>query len=202
MKQWIEKNTLTLLFLGACPALAASKSVCTGLTMACAMVVTMLLTGVIISLLKSVMTSWISRLAISTLIALGVQMVIHAFCPAGYADLGTYFGVLSVSLMSAVIGEKAVKTSFGKTVGLAVCGGISLAVLIFVASALREIFGAATFAGLEIGFLKDYTIPFLQNSAAGAFVVVAIVAAIAQAIAKSEGIRAAQVIEEEFKEEA
>lgn len=200
LKQWIIDNPIGVLFLGICPALAATVDVRTGLIMGVSIIAVMLLVGIVTALLKSVMTSWISRLFVNLFVGLSVQMLVHALFPTLYGSVGVYFGILAVSFCGIGASETAMKKSFGATVKYAVLGGASATVALFVASLIREVLGKGSFAGIEIGFMSDFTIPLLQ-SAPGAFLAVAIVVAIMQAISGSDGVKAEKLLLGVFSEE-
>ena len=56
-----------------------------------------------------------------------------------------------------------------------------LGLVLVVTAALREVLGSASFAGVEIGFMKNYTIPMLAQIPGG-LLMVGLVAAALQAI--------------------
>ena len=69
----------------------------------------------------------------------------------------------------------------------AVKNGLRLLVVLAVMGAVREVLGQASFAGMDISFLADYTIPVLTK-APGGFIVYSIVAAVISKLHKNPAV--------------
>ncbi len=181
MNKNTKVNPAAMLFLSACPALAATADVRTGLLMGASILAVMLLAGLVVSLLKNVLTSRVSRLFVCMLFALCAQMLLRALDPSLINPVAAAFGALAVSFCAFGAAEKAAEAAPGEAVKYALCGGVSVIVLMFVISVIREVLGKGSFAGMEIAFLGKYTVPMLA-AAPGAFLAAGIVLAIAQKV--------------------
>ncbi len=166
-------DPMLLLFLGATPALGATADVRGVLTMGCTVTVVMLLSALVMLALKKLLPEG-AKVPAALLVTAGfaslARMFLQAYLPAMAAMLGLYAAVAAVDLLVFSQAERpSVKT--------ALLSGLGFIVLLFVTSALRELFGAGSFAGLEIPFLKEHSISLLL-SAPGGLVIYAIVAAV------------------------
>ena len=72
---------------------------------------------------------------------------------------------------------RAKKGGLGKGLANALLTGICFTVVVLVVAAVRELFGAGSFAGNEIAFLKDHAVPLLSQ-ASGGFMILAFAAAV------------------------
>ena len=61
--------------------------------------------------------------------------------------------------------------------------GLGFIAALFVTAAIREIFGAGSFAGITLDFFKAHSVSLL-TSPAGGFIVLAIVMAVVSAVSK------------------
>lgn len=183
----VKQNPQMLLLLGACPALAVSTGLISGAVMGVSVLVIMLLTGIVVNLLKKVISG--VKLPACVLIAAGftalVQMALAAWLPNLYyanSDLALYLSVIAVSPLVYRHADKVASVaSFGETLKDAIVSGLFFLVVMVVVSALREVLGSAAIAGKEIAFMKDYVISIMAKPF-GAFVILGIVAAIVGAI--------------------
>lgn len=180
----IAENPVLVLFLGACPAMAASTSVTSALGMGAAVLVVMLLSNMLIYALRNAIPKSArlsANILIITAVVSAVQMLMNALLPNVYQMLGVYLAVVAVDLMVYGSAEDAVERSFVKSVVNSLLTGLGFAAAMFVMSAVREILGGGSFAGHGIAFFKTYNIPALLQPHGG-FVVFAILLAAIQAL--------------------
>lgn len=176
----ILQNPLMVLFLGACPAMAATASVWGALGMGVAVLIVMLLSSLVIAALKKI-TPAQALIPVCVIVSAGfvsaVQMLMQAFLPDVYQLLGVYVAVVAVNLVVFSQGEAASKGSIGSAVLGAVVTGLCFTAILLVMGAVRELLGSASIAGKQIAFLAEYRIPLLAK-APGGFLVASIMAAV------------------------
>lgn len=180
----IAENPVLVLFLGTCPAMAASTSVISALGMGAAVLIVMLLSNMLIYALRNAIPKSArlsANILIITAVVSAVQMLMNALLPNVYQMLGVYLAVVAVDLMVYGSAEDAVERSFVKSVVNSLLTGLGFAAAMFVMSAFREILGGGSFAGHGIAFFKTYNIPALLQPHGG-FVVFAILLAAIQAL--------------------
>lgn len=180
----IAENPVLVLFLGACPVMAASTSVISALGMGAAVLVVMLLSNMLIYALRNAIPKSArlsANILIITAVVSAVQMLMNALLPNVYQMLGVYLAVVAVDLMVYGSAEDAVERSFGKSIVNSLLTGLGFAAAMFVMAAVREILGSGSFAGHGIAFFKTYNIPALLQPHGG-FVVFAILLAAIQAL--------------------
>ena len=180
----IAENPVLVLFLGACPAMAASTSVISALGMGAAVLIVMLLSNMLIYALRNAIPKSArlsANILIITAVVSAVQMLMNALLPNVYQMLGVYLAVVAVDLIIYGRAEDAVERSFVKSVVNSLLTGLGFAAAMFVMSAVREILGGGSFAGHGIAFFKTYNIPALLQPHGG-FVVFAILLAAIQAL--------------------
>lgn len=180
----IAENPVLVLFLGACPAMAASTSVISALGMGAAVLIVMLLSNMLIYALRNAIPKSArlsANILIITAVVSAVQMLMNALLPNVYQMLGVYLAVVAVDLMVYGSAEDAVERSFVKSAVNSLLTGLGFAAAMFVMSAVREILGGGSFAGHGIAFFKTYNIPALLQPHGG-FVVFAILLAAIQAL--------------------
>lgn len=184
-------NTQTLLLLGACPALAVTTSLQSGLLMGLAVLAVLVLTSLTVSLLKNLISE--VKLSACVLISAGftvmVKLLLEAYLPELYyanGDLALYLSVLTVSPLVYLYAEKATASAPGKAVVKSLLGGVFFLLLLVVVSALREVLGSATIFGKELAFMADYTIAPSAHAFMG-YVVLAIAAAVLNVTSCKEG---------------
>ena len=98
----IAENPVLVLFLGACPAMAASTSVISALGMGAAVLIVMLLSNMLIYALRNAIPKSArlsANILIITAVVSAVQMLMNALLPNVYQMLGVYLAVVAVDLM-------------------------------------------------------------------------------------------------------
>lgn len=180
-KSYVNDNPVMILFLGACPALAATATVKGSLGMGLAVCAILFLSTLVMTLLKKLVEDAI-RLPLAILISAGfasmAQMIMAAFLPSVYSMLGVYVAVCAINAM--VVREEEVvgaEESVGGALKDALIAGLEFVLLLFLMGVIREVLGAGSFLGAEIAFLSSHTIPVLAK-APGAFLVFAVLLAV------------------------
>ncbi|MBR5095067.1 MAG: hypothetical protein IK095_08235 [Oscillospiraceae bacterium] len=173
----LAASPVLVLFLGACPALGATADVRSALYMGAAVLAVLLGSWLLYTILSPLIAEE-ARIAAIVLIAAGlaaaVQLLMRVFLPAALEMLGLYLAVVAVDLLVFAQTEK-------RSIGGTLLTGLCFALLLFVTAALRELFGAASFAGKELAFLAPYKIGLLLQ-APGGFIVLSLVAALVSKI--------------------
>jgi electron transport complex protein RnfE len=188
-KNLLYCNPVTLLFLGAAPALAASTDVRAALGMSAAVLCVLLSSALVLGLLRKLIPAE-AKFGAALLVVAGfasmAQLLLQAFLPSAWAMLGFYAAILGVDLMLFGSAENALDEGLGKGLASALVSGLCFAVFVLILAAIRELFGAASFAGKSVEALKDYKIGTLTQ-ASGGLCVFAILLAVVNRIFPSEG---------------
>jgi electron transport complex protein RnfE len=111
-----------------------------------------------------------------------VQMIVHAFIPDLYDMLGVYLALIVVNCI--ILGRAEMFASKNSVIKSALDGigmGIGFTFALCLIAIIREVLGAASFAGIAIPFLNDYKIEFLVK-APGGMVVYGLLIALVSAI--------------------
>ena len=185
----LKKDPSWILFLGACPALAASAGVKTALGMGAAVIVLMMLSALVLSALRKCIPGCVripAAVLVVAFLAAAVQMLMGAFLPKVAQAVPVYAAVLAVDLLVFAGGENAFENKVGKAVCYSSRWALYFLFVVVVTAVIREVFGAGEFFGMEIPFLAEYNVPVLAK-APGAFFVLAIVAAVAKNV-KAPGL--------------
>ena len=207
-RKLLFQNPVTLLFLGVVPALGASVSVQGALGMSAAVVGVLLCSALVLGLLRGLIPA-VARLCAAVLTVAGfasaAQLLLHALLPSAYEMLGFYAAILAVDLMLFAAAEDALDFGLGKALLNALLCGVIFAVFTLVLALIRELFGAASFAGTPVEALAAYKIPLLCKSSGG-LVVFAILLAVVNRICPARDLgalsRAAAGLGEEKEERA
>ena len=170
----IMDNPVLILILGTCPTLATSTSVISALSMGIAATVVLIGSNVVISALRNVIPETV-RIPCYIVIIAGfvtiVQMLVHAFLPELYEMLGVYLALITVNCIILGRAEMfASKNSVGKSALDGLGMGLGFTLALCVMATVREVFGAASFAGMPIEFLEGFKIEFLVKAPGGMLV--------------------------------
>lgn len=181
LKGLLLENPVFVLVLGTCPTLAMTKDLISALGMGLAATAVLICSNMVISILGRFIPDSV-RIPCYIVVIAGfvtlVQMLIHAYVPVVYDMLGVFLPLITVNCIILGRAEMfAAKNNVGKSAldGLGMGLGFTLALLSI--AIIREPFGAGTFAGMDIPFLKDHTINFLAQ-APGGFMVYGIMIAV------------------------
>lgn len=185
------QNPVTLLFLGAVPALAASTDVRAALGMSAAVVGVLLCSALVLGLLRGLIPDG-ARLPAALLTVAGfasmAQLLLQAFLPAAYQMLGFYAAVLGVDLLLFGSAEYAENEGLGAGLLNALLSGLCFTVFVLILAALRELFGAASFAGNPVEALKNVKITLLAQPSGGLVVFAILLAILNRIVPAQKGI--------------
>ena len=182
IKGIVRENPVLVLLLGTCPTLATSSSVLNALGMGVAATAVLIGSNFVISLLRNVIPDKVripSYIVVIAGFVTVVEMVMHAFVPGLYSALGVFLSLIVVNCIILGRAEMyASKNGVLDSVLDAVGMGIGFTLALFLMSTVREVFGAGSFMGMDIPFLKNYTIPILTQAPGGFFVFGLLIAAV------------------------
>ena len=174
LKGLVKENPVLVLILGTFPTLAMSSNVISALAMGVSATLVLLCSNVVISLLRKVIPDQVripSYIVIIAGFVTMVQMLLHAYLPDLYQMLGVYLALIVVNCI--ILGRAEMYASKNNVLNSALDGlgmGIGFTLALFVIATIREVFGNASFANLEIKFLQNYKIAILTQAPGGFFV--------------------------------
>ena len=171
LKGILLENPVFVLILGTCPTLAVTSTVIGAFGMGIAATVVLICSNVVISLLRKVIPETV-RIPCYIVIIAGfvtmVQMFIHAYLPSLYETLGVYLALITVNCI--ILGRAEMFASKNSVAKASLDGagmGIGFTIALLLMAIIREVFGKGAFAGIEIPFIKDYTIGILAQAPGG-----------------------------------
>ena len=169
-----KENPVFVLILGTCPTLATTTNVIGAFGMGIAATVVLLCSNILISLLRNVIPDGVRIPCYITIIAgfvTVVQMSIQAEFPELDEMLGVYLALIVVNCIILGRAEMfAGKNSVGRSALDGIGMGLGFTLALTAMSTVREVFGAASFAGIPIPFLQEYKIGFLVKAPGGMLV--------------------------------
>ncbi len=170
----IKENPVLVLILGTCPTLATTKTVNGAFGMGIAALVVLLCSNVFISLLRKIIPESM-RIPCYIVIIAGfvtiVKMLVQGFLPDLYATLGVYLDLITVNCI--ILGRAEMFANRNSVAHSALDGigmGLGFTVALCAMATVREVFGAASFAGITIPFMEAYKIEFLTKAPGGLLV--------------------------------
>ncbi len=190
LKGLILENPVLVLVLGTCPTLAQTGSVIAALSMGIAATLVLICSNVVISLLRKIIPDVVRIPCYIVVIAAFVsvvQMLMHAYLPSLYEMMGVYLALIVVNCI--ILGRAEMFARKNSVIDSALDGagmGLGFLIALFAMAVIREVFGAGSFAGIEIPFLTNYKIPLLTQ-APGGFLVFGLLIAAVNAIGVKKG---------------
>ena len=100
-----------------------------------------------------------------------VKMLVQAFMPDLYETLGVYLDLITVNCI--ILGRAEMFANKNTVIASALDGvgmGLGFTLALTLMSTIREVFGAASFAGIAIPFMENYKIEFLNKAPGGLLV--------------------------------
>lgn len=160
----LVENPALRQMLGLCPTLAVTTAVTNGIGMGVATTFVLVCSGIVVSLLRNVIPTNMRLPAFITVIAgfvTLVMMLVEAYFPDLNAALGIYLPLIVVNCI--VLGRAEVFASKHPVKDAALDGigmGIGFTITLVLMSAIREVLGAGTFAGVAVlpGFIEPMTV--------------------------------------------
>lgn len=186
----IAENPVLILILGTCPTLAVTGSVTSALSMGIAATVVLICSNMAISALRKIIPDTVRVPAYIVIIAgfvTAVQMLLQAFLPDIYEMLGVYLALIVVNCI--ILGRAEMFARKNTVLDSALDGlgmGLGFILALFLMSFIREVFGAGSFMGIELGFMQSFKIPVLA-AAPGGFLVYGILIAVMNKLTEKKG---------------
>ena len=170
----IKENPVLVLILGTCPTLATTTNLISAFGMGIAATIVLICSNMLISALRKIIPDSV-RIPSYIVIIAGfvtlVQMVIRAFIPDLYEMLGVFIPLIVVNCIILGRAEMfASKNTVGKSALDGLGMGIGFTLALCLMGFVREVFGAASFAGIPIAFLENYKIDLLGKAPGGLLV--------------------------------
>ena len=174
LKGILKENPVFVLILGTCPTLATTGNVTGAFGMGIAALAVLLCSNILISLLRKIIPDSV-RIPCYIVVIAGfvtiVQMIVQAFFPPLYEMLGVYLPLITVNCIILGRAEMfASKNSVGRSALDGIGMGLGFTLALVAMATIREVFGAASFAGIAIPFLEPYKIEFLVKAPGGMLV--------------------------------
>ena len=167
----LKENPVLVLVLGTCPTLAVTTNVFAAFGMGIATLAVLFCSNILISLLRKIIPDNV-RVPCYIVIIAGfvtvVQMLMQAYLPELYGMLGVYIALIVVNCIILGRAEMfASKNSVGRSALDGLGMGIGFTLALCAIATVREVLGAASFAGMAIPFLENYKIAFFVNAPGG-----------------------------------
>ena len=169
----INNNPILVQVLGACPTLATTTSVVNGVGMGLSTGAVLIFSNILISLMRKFIPKQVriaSYIVIISGFVAALEMLLKAYIPALDKSLGLFIPLITVNCL--ILARAEVFASKNNPVNAALDGfftGLGFTAALFFLSAIREILGAGTFAGIKIT-PEIYSPAFLFVLPAGAFI--------------------------------
>ena len=189
----ITENPVLILILGTCPTLATTGNVTSALSMGIAATVVLICSNIVISALRKVIPDSVRVPCYIVIIATfvtAVQMLLQAFLPPIYEMLGVYLALIVVNCV--ILGRAEMFARKNTVLDSALDGigmGLGFILALFLMAFIREVFGAGTFMGMEISFMKNFCIPILAQSPGGYLVYGILIAVMNKLTEKKGGVK-------------
>ena len=150
----ITNNPVLVQLLGMCSTLAITISIINGLGMGVSVLIILTLSNMVISAIRKIVPNKI-RIAMYIVVIAGfvtcVDLLLQAFVPAVAASLGVFIPLIVVNCI--ILGRAEAFAAKNGVVASAVdgiCQGIGYTLVLLAMSAIRELLGAGTLAGIRI----------------------------------------------------
>ena len=167
----IAENPVLVLILGTCPTLAISTSMIAALGMGLAATAVLICSNVAISALRKVIPDQVRIPCYIVLIAgfvSVVSMLLEAYAYSLFQSLGVYLSLIVVNCI--ILGRAEMFASKNTVVDScfdAIGMGLGFTVALLSMATIREVLGAASFAGIAIPFLENFKIEFFVKAPGG-----------------------------------
>lgn len=180
------ENPIFVLLLGMCPTLATTSSAANGLAMGLATTFVLICANTVVSLIKHLIPDMV-RIPCYIVVIAGfvtiVQMLMQAYLPALYANLGLFIPLIVVNCIvlgraEAVAAKNGVAHSALDGVGI----GLGFTLALTLLGLVRELLGTGRIFGFEI-FPEGYA-ALLFVLAPGAFIVLGYLIAVSNVLKK------------------
>lgn len=178
----IKENPTFVLLLGMCPTLGVTTSGTNGLGMGLATMFVLIMSNMVISLVKNVIPDKVRIPSFIVIIATFVtiiQLLMEAYVPALFAQLGLYIPLIVVNCIilgraESFASKNGVIDSIFDGMGM----GLGFTLALTLLGLIREMLGAGTVFGYNILGLEDPKTMLIFILPPGAFLVLAYLIAI------------------------
>lgn len=193
LKGIIEENPVLILVLGTCPTLATTGNVISAFSMGLAATFVLVCSNAVISALRKIIPDTV-RIPCYIVVIAGfvtlLEMLMHAYLPDIYDMLGVYLALIVVNCIILGRAEMfARKNPVMDSVFDGLGMGIGFLVALLLMATIREVFGAGSFAGIEIPFMEHFKIPILTQAPGGYLVFGILIAVMNKLTAKKGGVK-------------
>lgn len=174
VKGLIKENPVFVLVLGTCPTLAISTSVTAAFGMGIAATIVLILSNMAISALRNVIPDRVRIPCYIVLIAgfvTVVELLMEAYAFSLYQSLGVYLSLIVVNCI--ILGRAEMYANKHGVVDSAIDGlgmGLGFTLALVAMGSIREVFGAGSWCGIPIPWLRDNPIGILTMAPGGFFV--------------------------------
>lgn len=162
----MKMNPALIMVLGSAVMVGATATLKNALAAAFASAVTLIVSGLLVSILKKFITEDMEvfgNLIVIAGVATAALMLTNCLFPAAYKSINVSLSTLSTSLLAYVVCKNVKEDG----VGVAVTTALYFAVCLLCMGALRELISLGSIYGTSIGFLSDYTITMFGNVPGG-----------------------------------
>lgn len=181
----IKENPTLILVIGMCPTLAVTTSVSNAIGMGLSTMVVLVLSNLLISMLRNIISESVRFPAFIVVIASFVtivELVLKAYIPSLYEALGLYIPLIVVN---CIIMGRAESYASKASPLLAVFDGIGMGLgftfALILMGTFRELLGSGTWMGFQV-MPSFYTPIGVFVSAPGAFIVLGALIAVLNAL--------------------
>ena len=193
LKGIIEENPVLILVLGTCPTLATTGNVISAFSMGLAATFVLVCSNAVISALRKIIPDTV-RIPCYIVVIAGfvtlLEMLMHAYLPDIYDMLGVYLALIVVNCI--ILGRAEMFARKNPVIDSVFDGlgmGIGFLVALLLMATIREVFGAGSFAGIEIPFMEHFKIPILTQAPGGYLVFGILIAVMNKLTAKKGGVK-------------
>lgn len=173
----VDENPALVQLLGMCPTLAVTTTVVNGLGMGLSATAVLIGSNVVISLLRKLIPSKI-RIAAYIVIIAGFVSIIDMLLQAYFPDIAASLGIfIPLIVVNCIILARAEAFASKNPVGLSAIDGLGMGLgftlALLMMSAIRELLGSGTFAGVPI--LPEGTAALMFILPPGGFLVLGLI---------------------------
>jgi electron transport complex protein RnfE len=151
---FFKENPVLRLVLGTCPTLAVTTMAKNAIGMGIAATFVLLGSNIVISLIRKIVPDKVRIPVFITVIAgftTIVQLLLHAYAPDIYKELGIYIPLIVVNCIILARAEMfACKNSVGMSILDALGMGVGFTIALLIMGSIREILGSGTWMGLPL----------------------------------------------------
>ena len=189
---FIKENPVLVLVLGTCPTLAVTTSVVNGIGMGVSAMAVLICSNIVILVLRNIIPDKV-RIPCYIVVIAGfvtvVQLLLQAYVPALYANLGLFIPLIVVNCI--ILGRAEMFANKNSVLNSALDGvgmGIGFTFALFLMGSMRELLGNGTWFGIHV---FDKFIPGMGifNLAPGGFFSYAVIMAAVTFVAAKKGVK-------------